>query len=176
MRESKTDHPQRTLRPRALILGVLLILVNVYWLTVTNELWYGLHMTLASLFFNAVFTLVVLVCINFLLQKYVPAIALSRQELLVIYVMVVMASTIAEYALIAELMGSLTYPFWFATPENEYAELFHRYIPSWLTVSDMDILRGYFRGESSLYWIENIRAWIVPFAVDMTLTGNRRII
>lgn len=159
------DSQSILLRLRALIIGALLVVANVYWLTVTNEMWYGLHMTLASLFFNAVFTLFLLVCINFLLQKYTPAIALSRQEILVIYVMVVMASTIAEYSLIAAFMGSLSYPFWFATPENEYAELFLGRIPSWLTVSDMDVLRGYFEGDSSLYWAKNLRAWIVPFAV-----------
>jgi hypothetical protein len=164
--ESKVRYRQPTsLRPRALILGVCLIAANVYWLTVTNEIWYGLHMTLASLFFNAVFTLFILVCINFLLQRYLPAIALSRQELLVIYVMVVMASTIAEYSLIAELMGSLSYPFWFATPENEYAELFLGHVRSWITVSDLDVLRGYFTGDSSFHWAENLRAWLVPFAV-----------
>ena len=161
----QTEHKQPTsIRPRALILGVLLVLANVYWLVVTNEIWYGLHMTLASLFFNAVFTLFALVCINIVLQKYTPAIALSRQELLVIYVMVVMASTIAEYALVAELMGNLSYPFWFATPENEYAGLFHGHIPSWITVRDMDVLRGYFLGDSSFYWRENLLPWLLPFA------------
>lgn len=162
----KEKHEQPALlRLRALILGAFLIVANVYWLVVTNEMWYGLHMTLASLFFNAVFTLFVLVCINFFLQRYAPTIALSRQELLVIYIMIVMASTIAEYALVAGLMGSLTHIFWFATPENEYAELFLEHIPSWITVSDMDVLRGYFEGESSFYWVENWRAWVVPLAM-----------
>lgn len=144
---------------------MVLVVANVYWLIVTNEIWAGLHMTLASLFFNAVFTLFALVCINLLLQKYVSAIALSRQELLVIYVMIVMASTIAEYSLVAELMGSLSFPFWYATPENEYAELFHDHIPTWLTVKDIDVLRGYFEGEASFHWRENWRAWLVPFGL-----------
>lgn len=115
---------------RALISGLLLIPVNAYWITIANDLWASLGaMTATSLFFNAVFNLFLLTVINLLLRKFFPKHAYSQTELLTIYIMLVMLSTVCGTRMMTFLIGTLTYSFWFATPENEYAELFHRYIP-----------------------------------------------
>lgn len=79
---------------RALIIGIVLILANAYWLTITSEMMIPqCLLTFVSLFFNAVLSLFVLVVINQLLKKITPDHAFSPQELLVIYTMVVMVST-----------------------------------------------------------------------------------
>lgn len=85
--------------------------------------------------------------------------------MLVIYVMVVMLSTISGHTMMGYLMGALAHPFWFVTPENEWSELFLGNIPSWLTVSDKNVLKGYFEGESSLYLAQNLKAWLAPVLV-----------
>ena len=51
---------------------------------------------------------------------------------------------------------------WFATPENEWTELFSRYLPNWLTVSDKNVLRGYYEGESTFYTAEHLKGWLEP--------------
>jgi len=48
----------------------------------------------------------------------------------------------------------------FATPENDWGDLFLRYVPPWLTVSDKQVLDGYYKGFSSLYLEENFRGWL----------------
>ena len=122
------------------------------------------HLTFVSLFFNAVLSLFVLVLINQLLKQLAPRRALSPQELLVIYIMVVMVSTIGGHCLICFLMATIAHPFRFATPENEWADLFWRYIPRWFTAST-DVLDNYFNGESTLYTVKHLRGWLVPVMV-----------
>jgi hypothetical protein len=57
------------------------------------------------------------------------------------------------------LMGTA---FWYATPENEWNELFSVYLPNWLTVKDKTVLQGFYEGESTFYTWEHIRAWLMP--------------
>ena len=150
---------------RALVIGLILIVVNAYWLTVTSELVAPLCLlTFVSLFFNAVFSLFVLVLCNQLLVKLTPERALSTQELLVVYIMVVMVSTIGGHTLMCLLVGTLAHPIHFATPENEWADMFWRYIPDWF-IPSTDALDDYFEGESTLYTMEHIRGWLTPVIV-----------
>ena len=79
--------------------------------------------------------------------------------------MVTMVSTISGHAMMAILMGTLAHPFWFATPENEWAQLFLHHIPEWLTVHDSEWLAGYYEGESSIYFQEHLRIWVKPILI-----------
>jgi hypothetical protein len=130
---------------RSLALGLIMIFVNAYWLVMVNDIWDSIDMTLVSLFFNAVFTLFVLILINFLVKKFLPKFAFHDHELLVIYIMVVIVCTITGTPAFSYLIGVMIHPFWFATPENEYEALFQRYIPEWFTVRDENVLHGLFQ-------------------------------
>ena len=150
---------------RAIIIGFILIIANAYWLAVTSELMVPqCLLTFVSLFFNAVLSLFVLVVANLLLKRLAPRRALSAQELLVIYIMVVMVSTIGGHTIMCFLMGTLVHPFRFATPENEWADLFWRYIPSWFTPSQ-NVLDDFFDGETTFYTMKNFRGWLTPVIV-----------
>ncbi len=149
---------------KAIIVGLILVVVNAYWVGIASELWYAVY-TLVSPFSNAVFTLVVLIVLNVALRKFSPRIAFTPAELLLIYIMVTMVSTISGHAMMAILMGTLAHPFWFATPENEWAQLFLHHIPEWLTVHESEWLAGYYEGESSIYYQEHLRIWIKPILI-----------
>lgn len=146
---------------KTIIVGLILVVVNAYWVGIASELWYAVY-TLVSPFSNAVFTLVVLLLLNVVLRKISPSVAFTPAELLLLYIMVTMVSTISGHAMMAILMGTLAHPFWFATPENEWAQLFLHHIPEWLTVHDAEWLTGYYEGESTLYTAEHLRIWIMP--------------
>jgi len=118
--------------------------------------------TVFSLFFNAVFTLLILFGLNLSLRRFIPQFSFDNEEMLTIYIMVNMAGAICSYGMVPILLPVITYAFWGATPENEWRELFHRYIPKWLVVDDHSILKGYYRGEESLYTASNLAAWIPP--------------
>ncbi len=149
---------------KAIIVGLILVVVNAYWVGIASELWYAVY-TLVSPFSNAVFTLVILIALNVFLRKFSPRIAFTPAELLLIYIMVTMVSTISGHAMMAILMGTLAHPFWFATPENEWAQLFLHHIPEWLTVHDSEWLAGYYEGESSIYFQEHLRIWVNPILI-----------
>jgi len=152
---------QNKISLKAIIIGIILVIVNAYWVGIASELWYSVF-TLVNPFSNAIFTLLVLIIISFLVGKISKRLSLSSAELLIIYVMVTTVSTISGHAMMAIMMGTLGHPFWFASPENEWANLFLQYIPSWFTVSDKEILRDYFYGESTIYTTEYIKAWAIP--------------
>ncbi|MDA1191423.1 MAG: hypothetical protein O3A46_07030 [Candidatus Poribacteria bacterium] len=147
---------------KAIALGALLIPINAYWIMTTEIVWYSGHPTVVSLFFNAVFLLFLLAMVNLGVRRVMPRAALRDDELLVVYSMIGIASAIASHDMMEILVPALGHAFWLATPENEWATLIQPYLPSWLTVSDLSVLDGYYRGESSLYHAETLRAWAVP--------------
>lgn len=158
MRDEKS---KADIRKRAIIIGLFFVVVNAYWVGIASELWYSVF-TLVNPFSNAIFTLVVLITLSSILGKFSSKLSLSPAELLIIYVMVTMVSTISGHAMMAIMFGTLAHPFWFASPENEWQQLFWKYIPSWFTVSNTEVLREYFVGESTFHTVERIRAWAVP--------------
>jgi len=146
---------------RSIIIGLALVVVNVYWVGIASELWYSVF-TMENPFSNAIFTLTLLIVFSFAVGKLSPRLSLSPSELLVVYIMVTMASTISGHTMMAILLGTMGHPFWFASPENEWQSLFWRYIPTWITVSDTEILSGYFDGSTSFHAARYLKAWSVP--------------
>jgi len=144
---------------RALLVGILLIPVNVYWIIDSRGQGYP---TTVSLYFNVIFCIFVLIGFNFIINRLLPKFALRQGELLTVYVMLAISSSIAGHDFMRVLASLPAHPFWYATPENEWAELFHRYIPTWLSVSNKTMLTDYFKGDSSFYIMDNVRLWLKP--------------
>ncbi|MBD3183227.1 hypothetical protein GF312_13105 [Candidatus Poribacteria bacterium] len=147
---------------RSLIIAVLLIPINCYWVIEMEVIRYSGHPVTISLFFNVVFNIFVLIGLNLILKKFLPKHTLTQSELLVIYIMLSLASGIAGHDMLEILVPMLGHAYWFATPENEWAELFHRYLPRWLTVDDKNALDGYYNGEIDLYTSDQLSAWMEP--------------
>ena len=148
---------------RAVALAIFLIPLNNYWVLYmeTGVMWMQ-YPTTMSIFFNAVFILFSLTCLNLIARKWLPRWAFGQGELITIYIMLNLASAVCATDMIQVLMPMLGHSFWFASPENEWQELFGRYIPEWLTVSDTSVLSGYYNGESTLYEAYKIKAWLSP--------------
>ena len=145
---------------RVLVIGLASAIINSYWISI-NDYLKGLNHTYMSLFSNTVFTLFVLILLNLLLKKLLPKFALRESDLLVIYIMVVMVSTVSGHRM-TRLLGPIVHPFWFTTPENDWQNLFWRHIPQWFTVKDKNVLSGFFRGESSFFTRQHVKAWLGP--------------
>jgi len=89
---------------RALTIGLVLSGVNCYWL-IMCLFWEQSHPTVISLFFNVIFSVFVLALLNLLLKRFLPGRALSRGELLTIYVMLCMASAMGAQDMVQVLIG-----------------------------------------------------------------------
>lgn len=150
---------------RSLIVGSFLILPNCYWVVQSEVVWGTTYLTIVSLFFNVTFVLLVLVGLNELLKKLSPKTAFSQSELLIIYLMLSLGSSVAGNNFLENLMLSLGHGFWYATPENEWSKLFFRFVPDWLAVKDRTVLHGFYEGESSIYTTDYLMAWVKPLAL-----------
>jgi len=104
---------------RAVIISLILIPINCYWIMYTEMVWWAQFPTTMSLFFNVIFCLAVITPINLLFRKISPKLSLNQKELLVIYVMLCMASAVASHDNLQVLIPMIGHPFWFNTPEND---------------------------------------------------------
>ena len=162
-RASLEKRSASTLAPwRTIAVGLVLIPLNCYWVIMSEDIWNAGHPTLTTLFFNTVFSLFVLLLINRLLQKIAPLGAMRRDEVLTIYAMLCVATSIAGHHFLPLLVPIIPYAFWFATPENEWAQLIHPHVPSWLSISDKRVMQGYFEGQSTLYTHAHLFTWMLP--------------
>jgi len=146
---------------RAIIIAFVLIPVNSYWIARALMVW-AASPTYISMFYNVIFCITALTFLNFAVKGIWKRFALSQAELLTIYALLGVPSAVAGQDQIGMLIVKLGHPHWFATPENAWEDLFLKHIPSWLSVSDKRILRGYYEGDSSIYVASNITAWIKP--------------
>ena len=92
--------------------------------------------------------------------------ALSKADLVLIYCMLLMAVTVPTWGLMFFLIGTIVYPFYYATPENNYAELFYDFIPEWIAPQDFEAIKNYYeglpQGESIPWgvWMEPMAYWL----------------
>ena len=148
---------------RAIILSIILIPLNNFWIMQVEGVWNTGHSTCLSLMWHVVINLLLIILINVLiLKRFLPKYALTQAELVIIYAMLTLGASISGRDMLQILIPVMAWPFWFTTPENEWSELFLRYIPKWLTVSNERVLSDFFAGKSSLYASENLRAWLTP--------------
>ena len=147
---------------RATLIGIVLIPFNSYWILHLSYIWDSNRPTSLALLFNVLFTLLVLIGISELLRRFRPRLALTQTELLTIYAMLCQASVFAGRDMLQVLIPLLGNGFWYATPENEWAQLFHQHLPEWLVVGKQEVLRGFYEGESTLYLQTHINAWLLP--------------
>jgi hypothetical protein len=107
---------------------------------------HGSFMALGTSMPGAVFILFLLgIFVNPLLKTTYPRAAFNRRELLVIYIMMVMASPIPTL-FVGKFLSAISYPFYYASAENEWRELIHPYIPHWLMVHDLEVVRAFYEG------------------------------
>ncbi|KPJ63824.1 hypothetical protein AMK68_02995, partial [candidate division KD3-62 bacterium DG_56] len=169
---------------RVALLGLVLIPLNCFWVQQMEIVWYSAQPTTIALYFHVIFTLAVLLLGNWLArvpapalgrrlrpvigplaapaERWAPRLALDPGELLVLYIMLAISTSLAGHDALEILVPIMSFGFWNATPENRWHELFHRLLPRHLTVANEKILKGYYLGGDTLYTWEHLRAWAMP--------------
>ena len=157
--------PKERFRWGVILLGVALIPVNSLWIARAEALDYSGFPTCASLFYNVIFCLIVLLLVNVLLWRYLPGIALCRRELMVLYAMIATGSSLVGHDTMQMVVPTIAHARHFATPENRWNELIVPRLPGWLTIKTTgEALTSYEQGHSTLYTWDHIRIWLVPMA------------
>jgi len=148
--------------PRALAIGLVLLPVNAYWVTRMEVFRYAGHPTTISLFFNVVFILAALLALNSIVRRISRRLALTPPELLTVYVMLALGSAIAGHDMIEVLTPILSHAHFYARPENGWQTDILPHLPSWLVVSDQQVLKEFYEGTNTFYVWRNVRAWLGP--------------
>lgn len=156
-----TVSSQNGLTVKSLLIGLLLIPANVFWIIQLEVVRYT-HPTLIHPLSNVIFIVFWLLIISLGLNRISTKIGLSPAEILTIYVMLCVVSSLCSHDMMEILVTILGHPFRFATPENEWRELFAKQLPEWLTVSDEKALRNYYEGSSTLYIEHHLATWLQP--------------
>jgi hypothetical protein len=89
------------------------------------------------------------------------SLAFDRAELITVYVMMLVGSVVVTTGFTGSLLSVITGAQYYATPENEWAELFLPYIHRWLGPTDMEAIRFFYEGlpqETPIPWA----AWTLP--------------
>jgi len=148
---------------RSILIGILLIPPNSYWIMQVEGVWNTGHSTCLSLMWHVVINLLVLILINiFLIKRFFPEWVFTQSEFITIYAMMALAGGIAGRDSFQILIPVMGWPFSFATPENEWKALFHHHLPSWLTIQDQETLKQFYKGESSLYTQKHFTFFLKP--------------
>ena len=102
---------------------------------------------------------VALLLLNVVLEK--KGLGLTPSELLTVCCMSIVAAWMQGEGLSGYLLGVITAPYYFASPENRWDELLLQYIPSWSVIPDRELVRGFYEGlppGESVPW----SAWLTP--------------
>ena len=161
--------PERGLTRKSFLIALLLIPLNVYWIIELEVVRYTFP-TWTHPLFNVIFIFFCLLLVGHVLGKISPKLALSQAELLTVYFMLCIVTCLCSYDIMEILIPILGHPFRFATPENEWRQLFWKYLPQWLTVQDEKALTGFYEGGSSLYTRAHLKAWLVPAVAWISFT------
>ena len=135
------------IKKRAVLIGVLLIIANSYWIAYVEMIWHTAHLTTVSLSVNVMFAVLMITWLNIIVRQVSPKSALNQQELLVIYAMLAVGSCFSGHDAMPRLMGLMPYAFRFATPENDWAALLFHHLPDWLVISDPKTVNDFYEGE-----------------------------
>ncbi len=132
--------------PRAIFLGALsvalLAAINPHLAFVARTWSVGD----GSLLNSAVFILFLLVAANGALARLRPNSALRRGELLVVYGMLIVSVGYLFVGGMPYLVSVTTYPFYMASPGNEWEHLIWPYVPAWLSVSTSEAVNSFWEG------------------------------
>ena len=106
-------------------------------------------------------------CLLFIVGVLNPILKLFRnpfkpKELILIYSMMIAASAVPCWGFVLNLVPVISGLYYFATPENEWAELIHPYIKDFLVPQNKKAITMFFEGAESsptMVW----KPWVMPF-------------
>lgn len=159
---AEAENPPSPFTVRAVALGGVVALTIAGGAPYANMVIRGSYMALDFSTPGAICLLVFLVAVvNVALRLVRSDWLLSQGELLVVYIMGIVASAIPTMGFSEYLLTIISGAFYYATPENNWGELIHPFIPEWLAPRDAKAIRWFYEGAPNLVEIP-LGAWIRP--------------
>ena len=152
----------RDFTPRAFVVGILCSFFIAAGSPYGNMMinYYGMSADFITA--GALFLFFILVGLaNAVLRLLNRSFGLSPAELMLVYVMMIVASAIPSWGLVEAFLTIITGVSYYATPENGWIELIHPHISDWLIPQEKEAIYGFYEGlpqGTPLPW----RAWTRP--------------
>ena len=84
--------------------------------------------------------------VNLVLGLIHTRLVLTRAELATIYMMMIVAATVPTKGFTEAWLPKITGPYYYATPENDWANMVHPYIKGWMAPQAPEAIRYFFEG------------------------------
>ncbi len=163
--ESKAHPSAARTRPgywRGIVLGLLLIPPNALWVMWMESIGaHGPWVSTYTIFLNVIFIFLLIALLNQGVRAVSPSLALTRAELLVVYVMLTTCTSIVGHDMLQVLL-SLTPTGYWLDPHYYWRQVLDATTPGWLLIPDQEVLYGYWNGASTLYQPHVLKAWASP--------------
>jgi hypothetical protein len=150
---------------RGFVVGLALLPFNGMWVIYLESIGgHGPFVSTISLFFQVIFAMAFVAVGNAALRRLRPSLALNQGELIIVYVLLIVCTSICGHDWMQVLVPVMTVGYWFATPQNRWDVILNNTTPNWLVISNKDILYGYYNGMTTLYQRPVLQAWLGPVA------------
>src|SRR5947209_473632 len=153
---------QGAITPRAVILALVLLPLNAWWLTQIEYVRYSDNATTSALFFNATTLLLLLLALNAGLARLRPRWVFGPGELATIYLVVAVGTNLAGHDQLQILFTTLTYVVRRSITDAGWEQRLLPHVPRPLIVADRQAVEDLYFGNSSLYRTDHLRAWAEP--------------
>jgi hypothetical protein len=130
------DASNQSITTRSILFGLLTVVWLGCWNTYSEYIAHTSRMNISHFPMALLCTYVLIVFGNQILLRTSPSSALRRNELLVVLAMGLVGAAVPAYGLTSFFLGMISVPYYRATPENQWAELVHPHLPTWLTPSN----------------------------------------
>lgn len=148
--------------------GALFVVVIALMTPYNEMLVKGSRLGLSSLTPAAFFLFFLLVLlINPLLRRTIPLAALNKPELLIIFAMMMVATAIPTRGVTGVMLSMISGPHYYATAENQWADLILPHTKDWIVVGPGDGLRHFYEGvpkrEAAIWsvWLKPLLGWLI---------------
>ena len=155
-RETLAKRPEKQSRlGLATIIAIILAPLVCIVVFRAEILYHSSDLASISLTFPGVWLLLVMLGAKMFFKR------ISRRAMLLIYATVAATVGICTMGMVQFLITTILAPWQYATPTNRFQE-FWSHIPHWAAPRGDEVVRGFWRGNSSLYDPQIWRAWLVP--------------
>ncbi|MFO7946349.1 MAG: DUF6785 family protein [Armatimonadota bacterium] len=155
-------HPLMGMTLRAMIISVVLCIIASFWINQAEVISHFCQITEAVPPIPAVGFLLLLAVLNPFVRAISKRLSLERREIIIIYVLLTVATTVAGCGIGRFFFNTLPVLFYFDTPENNF-QAFQQYMPEWMVPHDSEVIRQVY--EASKTGAVPWAAWATPLAM-----------
>ena len=161
-----SDKASAAITGRSILVGAALSLAIAIGIPYGSMVIQGSRLGLSSATPAAFFLLfVLLLTVQVALGRW----GFRRGELVVIFAMMAVATAIPTRGVVGMLLPMITGTFYYATPENQWADLVHPFLSDWMVVYDPVAVKAFYEGTKGSaipydVWLKPLGRWFAFYA------------